>query len=122
MQVIAYFLLLVLNVRWMGANVDQRANPRIQAKIPVLVEGRDIYHKPIREETHTVLVNEAGALVALAAELELENHLRITNQLTGNAAQCRIAFRSAELIQGLRSYGIALLGGPDDFWGLTKQA
>ncbi len=112
----------MLNVRVVPPNVDQRATPRIPAKVPVLVEGRDIYHKPIREETHTLLVNEAGALVALAAELELENRVRITNQANANTAECRIAFRSAEPIQGRRSYGIALLGAPDNFWGLTKHA
>ncbi len=104
----------------MQPNVDQRATPRTQAKIPVLVPGHDVYHKPISEETHTLLVNDAGALIALAAELKLEDRARLTNQVTGQTAQCRIAFRSAERIQGRWSYGVALLGAPDNFWGFRK--
>jgi hypothetical protein len=99
---------------------DQRATPRIPAKVPLVAEGRDIRHIPFREETHTVLVNEGGALIALAVELKLQDRVRLTNRETQTTAECRIAWRSSQPIQGRWSYGIALLGAPDNFWGLKQ--
>ena len=90
------------------------------AKVPVVADGRDIHHKPFQEETHTLLVNEGGALIALGVQLKLQDRMRVTNQQTGHSVDCRIAFRSAEPIQGRWSYGIALLGAPDNFWGLNQ--
>lgn len=92
------------------------------AKVAVVADGRDIHHKPFHEETHTLLVNEGGALIALGVELKLQDRIRLTNQQTGRSADCRIAFRSAEPIQGRWSYGVALLGALDNFWGLISKA
>jgi hypothetical protein len=104
----------------MTSHSDQRAAPRIPAKVRVFAEGRDVYYKPFQEESHTVLVNDAGALIALSIELQLQDHFRLTNRETGANADCRVAFRSTEPIQGRWSYGIALLDAPDNFWGLAK--
>ena len=102
------------------SSADQRATPRIHAKIGIFVEGRDIEHKPFQEESHTVLINEGGALIALAAQLEMQDHIRITNKSTGSSAECRIAWRSAEPIQGRWSYGIALLESAENFWVMDR--
>ena len=104
----------------MASHSDQRATPRIPAKIRVFAEGRDIYHKPFQEESHTVLVNDGGALIALGVELQLQDHFRLTNRETGAYTDCRVAFRSSQPIQGRWSYGVALLGAPDGFWGPAK--
>lgn len=101
-------------------SADQRATPRVPAKVAVLAEGRDIYHKPFQEETHTVLVNDGGALIALAVELQLHDRIHITNRQTGDSSEGRIAFRSGQPIQGRWSYGVALLVPPDNFWGMNK--
>lgn len=104
----------------MSANTDQRATPRVPAKIPIAVEGRDRSQKPFREETQTLLVNDGGALIALAAELRLETRVRVTNLSTGAAVECRVAWASAEPIQGRWSYGIALLGATEKFWSRAQ--
>ena len=95
-------------------------SPRIPAKIPLVAEGRDASGMAVREETDTILVNEAGALIALAAELGRNDHCRVTNQTTGAAVLCRITWRSSAPLKGRWSYGIALMNPPDDFWGLKK--
>lgn len=105
----------------MPSNADLRATPRIHVKVPVLVDGRDIHHKPFQEESHTVLINEGGALIALAAQLRLQDHIRLTNKSTGDATECRIAWCSSEPIQGRWSYGIALLGASENFWALDQK-
>ena len=90
-------------------------------KVSLLAEGRDVYHKPFQEETHTVLVNDGGALIPLSVELQLQDRIRVVNRQTGVASDCRIAWRSAEPIQGRWSYGIALLGAPENFWRPARQ-
>jgi len=104
----------------MPGNVDQRATPRIHAKVPIIVDGQDLSQKPFREESYTVLINEGGALIALAAQLQLQDRVRVVNKSTGDAADCRIAWRSAEPIQGRWSYGIAILSSSTDFWAMEK--
>lgn len=99
---------------------DKRVSPRIPAKIPLLVEGNDADLNPIREKTYTLLINESGALLALAANFRLNEPIRITNQRNGKKTDCRVAWRSAEPLDGRWSYGIALTEGPPDFWEGTK--
>jgi hypothetical protein len=57
---------------------DKRASPRVPAKISVRVEGRDRNHQPVSEETHTLLINQGGARLALAAEFQLNDRIKIT--------------------------------------------
>jgi len=106
----------------MTSTANQRIAPRIHAKIAIIVDGLDPNHKPFQEESHTVLVNDRGALIALAVQLHLQDHIRVTNKSTGYAADCRIAWRSAEPILGRWSYGIALLDTPDNFWALDPKS
>jgi hypothetical protein len=80
------------------------------------MEGRDRAHKPFSEPTATLLINDGGALIALAAELDLNDRLKITNQQTGKSAACRVAWRSVAQLNGRWSYGIALIDAEGDFW------
>jgi len=100
----------------MKEHSDQRSSPRIPARISVLVEGRDRAHKPFSEPTSTLLINHGGALIALAAELELNDRLTISNQQNGKKSACRVAWRSVSQLNGRWSYGIALLDAEGDFW------
>lgn len=95
---------------------DQRSSPRIPARISVVVEGRDRAHKPFSEATSTLLINHGGALIALAAELDLNDRLTITNQQNKKSAGCRVAWRSVAQLNGRWSYGVALTGAEGDFW------
>jgi len=99
---------------------DKRVSPRIPAKVPIVIEARDSEMNSVREETYTLLINEAGALIALAANFRLNERTQVTNQLTGEKTEGRIAWRSAEPLDGRWSYGIALLDPPPDFWRPTK--
>ena len=106
----------------MKEHSDQRASPRIPARIPVLIEGLDRNHKPFSEQTATLLINHGGALIALAAELDLNDRAKITNQQSGNSAGCRVAWRSVAQINGRWSYGVALTDAEGDFWAAAKPA
>src|ERR1700687_2514104 len=62
----------------MQEHADSRASPRVPAKIRVRVEGRDRNHQPVSENTHTLLINQGGALIALASEFQLNDRIKIT--------------------------------------------
>jgi len=100
----------------MKEHSDLRSSPRIPARISVLIEGRDRSQKPFSERTSTLLINHGGALIALAAELDLNDRLSITNEQTGKSATCRVAWRSVAQLNGRWSYGIALTDVVGDFW------
>lgn len=106
----------------MKEHSDQRSSPRIPARIPLLTEGQDRFHKPFSEETTTLLINEGGALIALAAEVDLNDRLKVINQQTGQSARCRVAWRSVSQLNGRWSYGIALTDSVVDFWGAAVAA
>ncbi len=106
----------------MDKYVDKRASPRIPVKVPVVIEGRDTFHKPVKETTETLLINDAGALLALAADFQPQARFRVINQRTGSACEARVAWRSSAQIQGRWSYGVALLDPPANFWGMPPPA
>jgi hypothetical protein len=106
----------------MKEHSDHRCSPRIPARIPLLAEGQDRFHKPFSEQTTTLLINEGGALIALAAEIDLNDRMKVTNQQTGQSAKCRVAWRSVSQLNGRWSYGIALTDAVPDFWGATVPA
>ena len=105
----------------MPEHADLRGSPRVPAKIPMRVDGRDRNHQPVSEETHTLLINQAGALIALSAELQLNDRIRVTNLDTGATSHCRIAWRSVAQLNGRWSYGIALLDSVRTFWQATHE-
>ncbi|HUJ41128.1 MAG TPA: PilZ domain-containing protein [Candidatus Acidoferrales bacterium] len=100
----------------MKEHSDQRSSPRVPARIEVQVEGRDRAHKPFTETTSTLLINDGGALIALAAELDLNDRMNITNRQNGKSASCRVAWRSVAQLNGRWSYGVALIAAEGDFW------
>ena len=100
----------------MKEHSDLRSSPRIPARISVRIEGRDRSQKPFAEQTSTLLINDGGALIDLAAELDLNDRLSIINEHTGKSAGCRVAWRSVAQLNGRWSYGIALTNAVGDFW------
>lgn len=108
--------------RLMQNYADKRASPRIAAKIPVTASGRDVAHKPVQEPTETLLINDAGALIALAAELPVQGRFELINRNTGQTCEARVAWRSSSQINGRWSYGVALLDPPGNFWGTPSPA
>ena len=104
----------------MEIRADKRASPRVPAKVPVHVIGRDVRHKPVDEDSETLLINENGALIALAGEFQLHDRIRVTNLNSRANVDGRIAWRSSSQINGRWSYGVALVDPPEDFWGKPK--
>jgi len=106
----------------MTQHADKRASPRIAAKIPITAGGRDAAHRPIHEQSETLLINDAGALIALAADVPAQGQIEISNRNTGEVCKARVAWRSSSQINGRWSYGVALIDPPANFWGMPSPA
>jgi DNA-binding NtrC family response regulator len=50
---------------------NRRRSKRIKARVPVVVRFQDSNKRFVSETTHTVIVNEHGALILLAASVEV---------------------------------------------------
>ena len=69
----------------------RRRSKRINARVPVQVHLLDSHKRPIAETTHTVVVNEHGALILLATPVSRQAIIRIENALNGEELLCRVA-------------------------------
>ena len=58
---------------------NRRRSKRVKARIPVVVRFQDSNKRFISEMTHTVIVNEHGALILLAASAEVDQIIRLEN-------------------------------------------
>ena len=46
---------------------------------------------PVSEKTHTIIVNDHGALILLAAAVEIQQIIRLENLNSGEELLCRVA-------------------------------
>lgn len=70
---------------------NRRRSKRVRARVPVRVRFQDINKRSIAEDSHTVIVNDHGALILLAATLKVQQIIRIENLAQGKELLCRVA-------------------------------
>ncbi len=61
-------------------------------KFPVRVSGQNAVGSQFEEETHTLAVNENGALVLLSVSARKGQLLKLLNTATGVNAECVVAY------------------------------
>jgi hypothetical protein len=69
---------------------NHRRSKRIKARVPVVVRFQDSSRRFISETTHTVIVNEHGALILLAASVEVDQIIRLENPKLQEELLCRV--------------------------------
>jgi hypothetical protein len=69
---------------------NRRRSRRRKARIPVVVRFQDVDKHSISETTHTIIVNDHGALVLLAAPAEIDQIVRLENVDSGEELLCRV--------------------------------
>ncbi len=89
-----------------------RRSERVPLRIPIRIESGGSAH-----ETHTVVVNRGGALVASPVPFAPEATLSLRNLNTGGLARFRVVWCGGEDAPGRRSMGIAILEEKLSFWG-----
>jgi hypothetical protein len=83
--------------------------------VPVLVEGKGQEGSVFKEQTHTLVVNDRGALLVMAETVERGQEVELTNQHT----QAKLAFRVVYLGPthgGKTQVGVEFLKPEPGFW------
>ncbi len=70
--------------------VNTRRSQRVLLRVPVLVRGQTENGSSLCEESHTLVVNAHGALIALAMKVQPSQELVLKNWVSGEEQQCRV--------------------------------
>jgi hypothetical protein len=69
---------------------NRRRSKRVKARIPLMVRFQTADKHSISEKTHTIIVNDHGALILLAAPVGLEQIIRLENLVSGEELLGRV--------------------------------
>ena len=99
----------------------ERWQNRRSKRIPLQVRVRIYSHRrekgSFREEAQTLNVSASGTLLALAMPVELGQTVVLTNRMTGQDQECRVAFVGA-IVEGKARVGLAFKNPAPHFWQL----
>lgn len=70
---------------------ERRRSPRWKAYIPVFVYGYDPTAEPFHEQAYSAVVSETGGLLVMTASVRTNQPLLVTNKVTGEEQECRVA-------------------------------
>lgn len=97
--------------------VDNRRTQRALLRIPIVARAQFAGDAPISEETHTLVVNAHGALIALAMKVRPGQKLMLKNWTTANEQECRVV-HVREMPMGKNEVGIAFPYPMPKFWNV----
>ena len=87
----------------------------------MVVRFQDSNKRSISEETHTVIVNEHGALLLLAASVKVDQILRIENPNLGEELLCRVTGLGPSFM-GKTQVAVELIMPTAGFWGTGSNS
>jgi hypothetical protein len=70
---------------------NRRRSKRVKRRVPIIVRLQHADKSSIAETTHTVIVNDHGALILLAATVKPQQIIRIENLSAGEEVLGRVA-------------------------------
>jgi len=96
---------------------EKRRGRRMNSRVPVRLEWDDESGKRISIEAHTRVINPYRCMAALAAQLNLEQRLALTNLISHTSNAAIIVWKGNQRPDGWE-YGVELVAPEMDFWGL----
>ncbi len=96
---------------------SRRRSQRLFLQVPVTVR-READSGGFTEETVTMVVNAHGALVAVAAAVQLGETLLIKNKVTGEEQPCRVAYLASP-VSGKVQVGLEFIQSAPLFWRIS---
>ena len=69
---------------------NRRRSKRVKVRVPVVVRLQTADKRSISEKTHTIIVNDHGALILLAAPVDIQQIIRLQNVASGEELLCRV--------------------------------
>lgn len=102
-----------------GPEASRRRSQRVILSLRVIVRTDDgPKATSFEEETHTLIVNAHGALIALNNKVAKGQRLRLTNRATKAEQACRVA-SLGPMSEGKAQIGIEFLKPSPDFWQIS---
>ena len=98
-----------------AGRAERRGSERLLMDVPLLVCGESSGSAPFQEETFSVSVSAHGALVMLAAKVQVGQIISLENLRTHEETKGRVA-RLSSLYGGLAQVGIEFVEPAPDFW------
>ena len=100
---------------------NRRRSKRVQHKTPVTVRFQDANKHPISETTHTIVVNDHGALILLAAAVQTQQIIHLENPGLGEEVLCRVA-SLGETLMGKTQVAVEFITPKPGFWGAVPKS
>jgi hypothetical protein len=100
---------------------NRRRSKRIQQKTAVMVRFQDAHKRSISEKTHTIVVNDHGALILLAAKVEIQQIIRLENIKLGEELLCRVATLGPTLM-GKTQVAVEFIIPKPGFWATSTKS
>ncbi len=97
---------------------EQRRSERVLLSIPIRVIGFDPILGEFSEETHTTVVNRAGARIALKHQIAAEDAIRIINLENYNEADFRIVGPTRGTAAEASEWGVECTEEGRNIWGI----
>ena len=102
-----------------GPDASRRRSQRVILSLRVIVRTEDgPKDASFEEETHTLIVNAHGALIALAGKVTKGQKLRVTNRATKAEQVCRVASLGPKA-EGKTQVGVEFLKPSPEFWQIS---
>jgi hypothetical protein len=99
---------------------NRRRSKRVRGRIPVRVRLQDANKHSVAENTHTVIINDHGALILLAATVHVQQVIHIENLVTGKELLCRVAGVGASFM-GKTQIAIEFIMPMPGFWSAPPK-
>jgi len=95
-----------------------RRSQRVVLSIPITVSAETAALGMLEEDTHTLVINANGALIAMEAELLPGQQLQIKNRLTSEQQLCHVIHVGPK-VEGKIQMGIEFTQPAPRFWHMT---
>jgi hypothetical protein len=86
-----------------------------------MVRFRDANKRSISEKTHTIVVNDHGALILLAAAAEPQQIVRLENLSSGEELLCRVASLGPTFM-GKTQVAVEFIVPKPGFWSAVSKS
>ena len=94
---------------------NRRRSERVMLQIPVRVLTETAERVQVQEDTHTLVVNAHGALIALEAQVVAQQNVMLSNKSTQQSIDCRVVhIGSAQ--GGKTQVGMEFIKPSGKFW------
>jgi hypothetical protein len=95
---------------------NRRRSKRMKVRIPVVVRFQTSDKHFVSEKTHTIIVNNHGALILLAASVDMQQIIRLENLASGEELLCRVTSLGPSFM-GKTQVAVEFVMPTPGFWG-----